>query len=412
MTLAWLSLGALVVAMIVSCFSQLNVGVLGLALAWIVGVYLGGMSLNDVVSGFPTQLFLTLAGVTLLFTQAQLNGTLDRVAHASVRLCRGNTGMVPVMFFVLACIIASLGPGNVATAAMLAPMAMAVGTRAAIPPFLMAIMVGNGAQSGSLSPFAPTGIIVTGLMNKIGLGGYEWRTYVLNLVAHVLVAFAGYFLFGGWRLFKSRFKGEGESGDTADTQFAGAHIVTLSAIACVLIAVLFFNANIGMAAFAGAVVLASLRVADHDQAIRRMPWTPILMVSGVSVLVALLEKTRGLDLFTELLAKIATPDSLTGVIAFVTGVISVYSSTSGVVLPAFLPTVPGLVARLGGDAFSVATSMNVGAHLVDMSPLSTTGAMCLAGIADTAQVRPTYNRLLAWGLSMTIVGAVGCYLFL
>ena len=410
MSLAWLSLGALVIAMIVSCFSQLNVGVLGLALAWVVGVYLGGMSLNDVVSGFPTQLFLTLAGVTLLFTQAQLNGTLDRVAHGAVRICRGNTGLVPVMFFFLACVIASLGPGNVATAAMLAPMAMAVGTRAAIPPFLMAIMVGNGAQSGALSPFAPTGIIVTGLMNKIGLSGHEWQTYVFNLVAHAMVAFAGYFLFGGWRLFKNRFTGGGDG--TTDTRFTTSHVVTLLAIGAVLMAVLFFNANIGMAAFAGAVILASVRVADHDQAIRRMPWTPILMVSGVSVLVALLEKTRGLDLFTELLSKIATPGSLTGVIAFVTGLISVYSSTSGVVLPAFLPTVPGLIARLGGDAFSVASSMNVGAHLVDMTPLSTTGAMCLAGIADPLQVLPTYNRLLAWGLSMTIVGAVGCYLFL
>jgi di/tricarboxylate transporter len=379
MSLAWLSLIALVIAMIVSCFSELNVGVLGLALAWVVGVYLGGMSLNDVVSGFPVQLFLTLAGVTLLFTQAQLNGTLDRVAHAAVRICRGNTGLIPVMFFVLAGLIASLGPGNVATAAMLAPMAMAVGTRAAIPPFLMAIMVGNGAQSGSLSPFAPTGI-----------------------------AFAGYFLFGGWRLFKSRFQG---SDPAANVRFTTQHWITLLVIGCVLVAVLFFNANIGMAAFAGAVILAALRVADHDQTIRRMPWTPILMVCGVSVLVALLEKTKGLDLFTELLSKIATPGSLTGVIAFVTGLISVYSSTSGVVLPAFLPTVPGLIARLGGDAYMVASSMNVGAHLVDMSPLSTTGAMCLAGISDTAQVRPTYNKLLAWGLSMTIVGALGCWVF-
>ena len=109
--------------------------------------------------------------------------------------------------------------------------------------------------------------------------------------------------------------------------------MTIATIVCVLMAVLFLSANIGMAAFTGAVVLATLRVADHDQAIRRMPWTPILMVSGVSVLVALLEKTGGLDLFTDLLAKIATPGSLTGVIAFVTGVISVYSSTSGVVLP-------------------------------------------------------------------------------
>jgi di/tricarboxylate transporter len=408
MTLAWLSLGALVVAMIVSCFSTLNVGVLALALAWIVGVYLGSMSLNDVLSGFPTQLFLTLAGVTLLFTQAQLNGTLDRVAHGAVRICRGNTGLIPVMFFVLGSIIASVGPGNVATAAMLAPMAMAVASRAAIPPFLMAIMVGNGAQSGALSPVAPTGIIVTGLMDKIGLGGYELRTYIANLLAHAIIAFGGYFLLGGLRLFKRRYVGSEKDAEAA--RLGGSHWITLAVVAVVLVVVLFFNANIGMAAFTGAVMLAALRVADHEQAIRRMPWIPILMVSGVSVLVALLEKTGGLDLFTTILARFATPGSLTGVIAFVTGVISVYSSTSGVVLPAFLPTVPGLIQRLGGDPFSVASSMNIGAHLVDMSPLSTTGAMCIAGISDVEQVRPTYNKLLAWGLSMTVIGAIGCWL--
>jgi Na+/H+ antiporter NhaD/arsenite permease-like protein len=408
MNLAWLSLGALVVAMIVSCFSTLNVGVLALALAWIVGVYLGSMSLNDVLSGFPVQLFLTLAGVTLMFTQAQLNGTLDRVAHAAVRVCRGNAGLIPVMFFVLGSIIASLGPGNVATAAMLAPMAMAVAARASIPPFLMAIMVGNGAQSGALSPVAPTGIIVTGLMDKIGLGGFEMRTYIANLIAHAIIAFGGYFLLGGLKLFKNVYTG-GEQ-DAESTRLNRSHWVTLAVIGVVLVFVLFRNANIGMAAFTGAVVLAALRVADHEQAIRKMPWIPILMVSGVSVLVALLEKTGGLDLFTEILAKFATRGTLTGVIAFVTGVISVYSSTSGVVLPAFLPTVPGLIARLGGDPFGVASSMNIGAHLVDMSPLSTTGAMCIAGISDPEQVRQTYNKLLVWGLSMTVIGAIGCYI--
>ena len=407
MTLAWLSLGALVVAMIVSCFSTLNVGVLALALAWIVGVYLGSMSLNDVLSGFPVQLFLTLAGVTLMFTQAQLNGTLDRVAHAAVRICRGNAGLIPVMFFVLGSIIASLGPGNVATAAMLAPMAMAVAARASIPPFLMAIMVGNGAQSGALSPVAPTGIIVTGLMDKIGLGGFGMRTYIANLLAHAIIAFGGYFLLGGLKLFKNIYTG-GEQDES--TRLNRSHWTTLGVIGVVLVFVLFRNANIGMAAFTGAVVLAGLRVADHEQAIRKMPWIPILMVCGVSVLVALLEKTGGLDLFTEILAKFATPGTLTGVVAFVTGVISVYSSTSGVVLPAFLPTVPGLIARLGGEPFGVASSMNIGAHLEDMSPLSTTGAMCIAGINDPEQVRQTYNKLLIWGLSMTVIGAIGCYL--
>ena len=44
--LAWFSLGALVVAMIVSCTTQLNVGVLAIALAWIVGVYIGGIKID------------------------------------------------------------------------------------------------------------------------------------------------------------------------------------------------------------------------------------------------------------------------------------------------------------------------------------------------------------------------------
>ena len=411
MSLAWLSLGALLLAIVVSCFTRLNVGILAVAFAWIVGVYFGGMRLEDVVAGFPVQLFLTLVGVTLLFTQAQLNGTLDQVAHRSVRLCRGNTGLIPVTFFLLGLGIASLGPGNVATAAMLAPMAMAVAARARIPPFLMALMVGMGAQAGALSPFAPTGIIVNGIMAKINLAGYEWRSYWSNAAAHAGLAFSGYAVLGGVRLFRSEYSGSAD--DMPDsTPVSAAHWITLAVILGVIVSVLFLAANIGMAAFAGAVILAAIRVADHEQAVRRMPWTPIVMVSGVTVLIALLEKTGGLDLFTAMLARIATENTVTAAVAFVTAVISVYSSTSGVVLPAFLPTIPGLVMRLGGgDPISIATSMNVGAHLVDMSPLSTTGAMCLAGITDPAQVRPTFNRLMAWGLSMTVIGALLCWVF-
>ena len=54
-------------------------------------------------------------------------------------------------------------------------------------------------------------------------------------------------------------------------------------------------------------------------------------------------------------------------------------------------------------------SMNVGGHLVDVSPLSTIGALCIAGAA-AEESRALFNKLLAWGLSMTVVGAVLCYI--
>jgi len=409
MSLAWVSLGALFVAIVVSCFTRLNVGVLAVAFAWLVGVFIGGMSLDNVIAGFPVQLFLTLAGVTMLFTQAQLNGTLDKLAHQAVRTCRGNTGVIPITFFLLGLGIGSLGPGNIATAAMLAPMGMAVAARARIPAFLMALMVGYGAGASSLSPFAPTGIIVNGIMDRIGLDGYEWRTYWTNALAHAVIAITGYLAFGGWRLFRSEYSGAADMQPEAH-RFDARNWITLAVVLGVVVAVLFAGANIGMAGFAGAAVLAAIRVADHEQAIRRMPWAVIVMVSGVTVLISVLEKTGGLDLFTAMLARTANENTATGAVAFLTGTISVYSSTSGVVLPAFLPTIPGLVERLGGgDPVALAASMNVGAHLVDISPLSTVGAMCLAAIVTPEDVQPTYRRLLAWGLSMTVFGALLCW---
>lgn len=144
---------------------------------------------------------------------------------------------------------------------------------------------------------------------------------------------------------------------------------------------------------------------------KRVPWGVIVMVCGVTVLIAVLEKTGGMDLFTSMLAKLASPATINGVVAFVTGLISSWSSTAGVVLPTFLPTVPSLVEKVGGgDPLAVALSINVGSAMVDVSPLSTLGALCVATVADPAQAKVLFRQLLIWGLSMSVVGAVLCQL--
>jgi hypothetical protein len=83
-----------------------------------------------------------------------------------------------------------------------------------------------------------------------------------------------------------------------------------------------------------------------------------------------------------------------------------------VVLPAFLPTVADLVHKVGGgDPLAVALSINMGASLVDVSPLSTLGALCVAAIASPDTARQLFRQLLVWGLSMAVVGAVLAQLF-
>ena len=74
----------------------------------------------------------------------------------------------------------------------------------------MAIMAGNGALAGTLSPFAPTGIVAHGVMQRINLGGMEWQTFAYNALAHTVVGFGGFLLLGGWKLFlRRRWNGAG-----------------------------------------------------------------------------------------------------------------------------------------------------------------------------------------------------------
>ena len=176
-TPAVLSLLALVVALGVSMTSRINVGWLAMTFAWLIGVYGAGLRPDVVMAGFPVSLFLTLAGVTLLFAIAEANGTLGALAARVIRLARGNATGDPVFVFVLACALSSIGPGAISTVALLAPLAMAMGDRACgVPPLLTALMVANGANAGNLSPFSSVGVIANGAMARAGLSATKARS--------------------------------------------------------------------------------------------------------------------------------------------------------------------------------------------------------------------------------------------
>jgi di/tricarboxylate transporter len=409
---AILSLLALVVALALSMTSRINVGWLALAFAWLIGVYAAGLRADAVMSGFPVALFITLAGVTLLFSLAEANGSLEALANRAMRPARGRARIVPLLFFAIACALSSVGPGAVSTVALLAPLAMAMGAHAGLPPLLVALMVANGANAGNLSPFSAVGVIANSAVAKAGLSGVEGRLWFANFAAHVVVAGAAY---AGYLWTR---RGEPATAAAADATLApliplsSRQRLTLTLIAFWIAGVIVFNLHLGLSAFAFAAIILLSDAAEESVAVKRMPWGIIMMVSGVSVLIALLEKTGGMELFTNLLARMASPATLNGVIAFVTGAISTYSSTSGVVLPTFLPTAATLVERVGGgDPLAVALSIAVGSHLVDVSPLSTIGALCVAAVPDVVTARRLFRALLVWGMAMIVVAALWCALF-
>ncbi len=71
------------------------------------------------------------------------------------------------------------------------------------------------------------------------------------------------------------------------------------------------------------------------------------MLVGVMVLVEVAGSTGGLDYATSAIASFSSTMTISTIFGFINGFVSIYSGSSAVVMPTFIPLIPGLVAKLG-----------------------------------------------------------------
>ncbi|MDX2005321.1 MAG: SLC13 family permease [Meiothermus sp.] len=411
MSLALVALLLLVAILVLAAVrSDLNAGVFAVAVAYGLGLWVMGLSAAEVAAFLPSQLVLTIVGVALLFEMAHQNGTLERLTALMIRLVRGNTRLLPMSFFLLTFALSAMGPGNIAATALVAPVAMPTAVAAGLSPFLMAVLVCTGANAGAFSPVSVTGNINATLIQKIGLTDplLPLQIFVIVALIQSVTAVAAYWLLGGYR-----FKRSPQLPETPPPRFERRHLLTLAAVGVFILALVAFRAPAPAVAFALIACLSLLRIADADASIKALPWGVLLLISGLSILIGLLEEVGSLELTTRLLAQAATPQTLNATLAFFAGLASVGSSSSGVVMPLFIPLAPQILERLGGgDLAAAVMAIDLGSHMVDVSPLSTLGALCLAALPSGVNRSRLFRNLLLWGLAMTFVAALLAWVFL
>jgi Na+/H+ antiporter NhaD/arsenite permease-like protein len=415
MSLAVISLLVFIVIIIISCFIQrLNPGLLSLAAALILGMYWGNFSLSSLLLGFPTQLFLLLVSMNLIFGVAEQNGTLQIVTQRLIGLVQGRVILLPLIYFFLAFIIAAVGPGNIAAVAVLAPLTMALSRKYGISPLITAIMICTGANAGAFSPFAPTGIVAIGLMQKISLPSeLIWTVFGSAAILQALSALGAYTLFIVRAKRRGFSLGKSVAVEKNSVILKKNHLITGVVVAALLLGVIVLKLQLLPLAVVLSIVLFLLRQGEEEKVFAAMPWSTIFMVTGIAVLIALLEKTGGLEVATSFIASVTRKEIIHGVMAGVTGIVSAYSSSSGVVMPAFIPLIPGLAEKIGITVIvPLVISVAVGSHMVDVSPLSTLGALSLAAIESKKEQKRVFRLLLAWGMIMAFIGAVLAFLFL
>ena len=164
---------------LMSAFQRVNIGLLSLVMAWVLGYFILEMKPVEVTTGFPVSMFLVLVAVSYLFGIAGHNGTLNKITNILIRMVKGKTLLLPVLFFIIALVLSTLGAGNIGAVALLAPVVMVIAEKTGIGAFFMTVMLIYGANAGAFSPFAFTGIIANSLVAKQGLSMDPWMEIYL-----------------------------------------------------------------------------------------------------------------------------------------------------------------------------------------------------------------------------------------
>jgi di/tricarboxylate transporter len=437
------SIAVLVAMFVVATIRPINIGVLGFVAAFVVGTAYTDLAGDEISSLFPGDLFVLLVGITLLFAIAQDNGTIDWIVDRSVRAVGGRLVAIPWIMFGVAAVMTAVGAVSPGAVAILAPVALGVAARHGISQMLMGLMVVHGAQAGGFSPISVYGVIVNGVVARADLPTSPMYLFVASLVVNFVVALLAFLVFGGLPLLRGgRARSEPAMAVAAATAGDGAlragdgsalgeaapvaareagsdttpgpaspgadddgatvpagrtreQTLTLVGLAALAVAAIGFDLDVGLTAFAVALVLALVSPDGHRHALNGVAWSVVVLVGGVLTYVGVMQEIGTIDFVGNAVAGLAAPLVVALLLCYVGGVVSAFAS-SVAILGATIPLAVPFLQEGAIGAVAMIAALSVSSTVVDCSPLSTNGALVLANSVGIDR-DVFFRRLMAYG---------------
>ena len=427
-----------------------NMGALGFVAAFFVGTLAVGMSTDDIIGGFPSELFLTLVGVTYLFAIAQNNGTVDLMVRGAVRLVRGRVALIPWVMFGITGVLTAVGALGPAAVAIIAPIALGFAARYKINALLMGMMVIHGAQAGGFSPISVYGVTVNTITADAGLVDSPLALFLGSLLFNAAIGVLLFVFLGGrsligrhvddhhpevprrrWVRFAG-FRAAGTSGasgggaplapegggatatksrvptpavvetkpDTPAVTFE--QIATLVGLAALALFSLVLDLDVGFISMTVAVVLALLSPKAQKGAIAQISWSTVLLIGGVLTFVGVLQEAGTVDYVGNAVAGLGMPLLVALLLCYIGAIVSAFASSTAI-LGATIPlAVPFLLAGDVG-AVGVIVALAISSTIVDVSPFSTNGALVLANAQGVDKDR-FYKQILKYSALVVVIG--------
>jgi Na+/H+ antiporter NhaD/arsenite permease-like protein len=326
--------------------------------------------------------------------------------------------------FALTAALATAGAFTPAAVAIVAPVAIALGARFGISALAMGLVIVQGANAGAFSPVNPFGVVANTMLDQVGAPGDALRLYLYCFAFNAVLAVAAY---GAVQWWVGRRRGpvaaqdeppDITTGGGAPARTATAErtatpvavapvavtpmrVLTLVGIASLLVMTLGFGMDVGVAALVVSLVLVAVRPGVQKPALEAMPWSAILLVTGIVTYVGVLEEMGAIAELEQGINDLGNSSVAALVTSYIVGLVSAFASTTGT-LGAISPVVVPLAADPLLTPLGVVTAIAVSSSVVDVSPMSTSGALLMASARPTEE-RLFFRALLLWAILMIAV---------
>ena len=410
MNLGAVSLILLLAAIVIGFWRKANVGILCIGFSMILMIAYG-LDSKEVIAGFSSSLFIQMVGITYLFSIINGNGTLELLAKKMVALVGKKRHLIPFVMYALGFIICAVGPGAIPSLAIVPVIAIPVAISAGVNPIMTAVIGDLGVMSGRMSPLTPESAVVRELMEAQGMKGNTIPIMIGMIITALVVAALVYVYYKGWKVDENVSVSEEKL-----AKFNTRQWLSLAGLLVLAIGALFFSWNVGLTGFLVGTVLVVLGDAQEKKAIAGIPWNVILMVMGIGILMNIISISGGIDIMVAGLEKVMGPHTAAMIMAIAAGIMSFFSSGLGVVFPTLIPTASGLASGLGVSAVQLVTVIVIGGTVSGFTPISTTGALIMAGVAqqENADERFPQNRLFIelFAVSFIALGVLAIFALL
>ncbi len=393
-----LILSAILASIILGYLTKVNVGLYALGFAYVIGCFLLGMKPKAIIAMWPMDIFMILFSVNLFYSFAIANGTLEKVAGNILYFSRKRVILMPFVIFVIAHLLSAMGAGFYAILAFIMPFSLIICKKTGMSPIIGVMSAAGGAVSGGKFIISVSGKVMEQLIVAAGFGSDEATKYVLSIyLATTLFEFlivASIFIFTKqWKVVHVELDIERPG------PFDQKQKITLGLIGAIISIMLLpyilglvvkgrwldlvqANLDISLLSVIGSILALLFKVGDEKKQLKAMPWGTIVMICGVGILIELGVEAGMIGAVSSWVSGSIPAAVVPSIMVLLAGIMSFFSSTTGVVLPTLYPMVPAVLASSTIPAALMFAAINIGSISTGISPFSSGGGISLSSCPD------------------------------